>query len=95
MIRIQKNKLNQQFLIFSAIGAVLQLFSIVILEFFRVSFYFSIFNMLLVPNACQALEKKYPRFPVSICAWLLLVVACYWAGVFDYWFAWESGPWFS
>ncbi|MBR4611749.1 MAG: EpsG family protein, partial [Kiritimatiellae bacterium] len=40
---IQKNKLNQQFLIFSAIGVVLQLFSIVILEFFRVSFYFSIF----------------------------------------------------
>ena len=92
---IQKNKLNQQFLIFSAIGVVLQLFSIVISEFFRISFYFSIFNMLLLPNACQVLEKKYPRFPVTLCAWLLLIVSCYWAGVFDYWFAWEEGPWFS
>ncbi len=92
---IKQNRLNKVFMILAAIGCAMQLFSAIIAEFFRVSFYFNIFNMLLVPNACQVLEKKYPNFPVSFCAWLLLVGACYMMGVFNYWFCWEDGPWFS
>ena len=92
---IKQNKINKLFLIFSAYGVILQLFSIVILEFFRASFYFSIFNMLLVPNACHELEKKFPGFPVGICVWLLLVISCYLMGIFDYWFCWEDRPWFT
>lgn len=87
---IASNPCNKVLLQMSAAGVAMQALAGVIAEFFRVSYYFNIFNMLLVANLCQLLFKKFPKKLYRLYIVLFLVAVFFAAGGFDYWFFWQT-----
>lgn len=70
----EKNNRDNQILInLSFIGCAFQLFSSVIAEFFRISMYFSIFNILMIPNVTYAIRIKSNKRIVYLVIPLLLL----------------------
>ena len=90
---IAQNKTNKFLLNLSMFGVCLQSFSIIIPEFFRISFYFSIFNMLLLPKTCMIYQEKYPKIGFRVILVLLLIIMFFWVGGFNYWFCWQQEAW--
>ena len=77
----------------SLIGCCFQALAVGIPEFFRVAYYFSIFNIFLVPNICEYLQERYRAIPIRFITVCMLIVIYFLTGGFDYWFMWEQGPW--
>jgi len=65
------------------IGLVFQAFSSVIAEFFRLSMYFSIFSILLIPNAILAEENKKLRVIQYLAIFTALVSYVFWSNQFS------------
>ena len=62
---IQKDKNSKLLLNLSMMGVAVQAMSVIIPEFFRLSYYFSIYNMLLLPKVCAEYKRKYPGLHVQ------------------------------
>lgn len=67
---IKENPDNQALLVFALLGLVFQSMVGIIAEMYRVSFYFGMFNMILVPRAL-AIYKKGPIGSVAYLAFIL------------------------
>lgn len=70
------------------IGLSLQLFSSMIAEFFRLSYYFSFANILLVPLSIKTEPDKKTRDMLTVVISLLFIVYMFWDGVPEYSFFW-------
>ncbi|MBQ7258119.1 MAG: EpsG family protein [Abditibacteriota bacterium] len=90
---IKRNPLNGFFINMSLIGCCFQALAVGIPEFFRLAYYFSIFNMLLVPNVCEYLQERNNRLPIRLITVAMLIAVYFLTGGFKYWFMWEQGPW--
>ena len=73
----------------SFIGLMFQLFSSMIAEIFRISMYFSIFNILLIPLAISVEEDLKTRFTETIGVGLILIVYMFMTGIPQYAFFWS------
>jgi hypothetical protein len=73
----------------SFIGMLFQLFTALIAEMFRVSMYFSFFNVLLIPLAIQSEPSKSMRQILTVMIGVIFVVYMFRAGVPAYEFFWE------
>lgn len=71
------------------IGLSLQLFSSMIAEFFRLSYYFSFANILLVPLSIKTEPDKKTRDILTVIISLLFIVYMFWDGVPEYSFFWQ------
>lgn len=67
------NRDNQILLNLSFLGCAFQLLSSVIAEFFRISMYFSIFNILMIPNMAYAIRVKSNKKIVYLVIPMLLL----------------------
>ena len=65
------------------LGLVFQVFSAVIAEFFRISMYFSIFSLVLIPKAIGTIKNKKLRAIIYLLVLLALVLYIYWTGSFN------------
>ena len=90
---IKRNQMNGFFINMALIGCCAQAFAVGIPEFFRVAYYFTVFNMLLIPNICELLQEKYTRVPIRLITVCMLIGVYFLTGGFRYWFMWESRPW--
>ncbi|WP_313016295.1 EpsG family protein [Acetoanaerobium noterae] len=73
------------------LGLVFQAFAIVIAEFFRVSMYFSIFGIVLIPQVIATIKDKYIRVIVYISVLISLVAYIFWTGSFnEFIFFWQG-----
>lgn len=72
----------------SFIGMLFQLFSAMIAEMFRVSMYFSFFNVLLIPLAVQSEPSKSTRQILTILLSVVFVIYMFRGGVPAYEFFW-------
>ncbi len=73
----------------SFIGVILQLFSSMIAEFFRVSMYFSFFNVLLIPLAIKSEPKKKTRIMLYVFICGVLLLYAFRNGIPNYRFFWR------
>lgn len=64
-------------------GLVFQAFSAVIAEFFRVSMYFSIFSIVLIPKAILSVKDKNMKMIIYLSVLLALVAYIFWTGSFN------------
>nr|WP_238942613.1 EpsG family protein [Planococcus beigongshangi] len=94
---IYKNKIIQQnpkditFFNLIFIGLIFQSFTIVVAEFFRVSLYFSIFNIILITKAIMLENDKKARVLIYFLILFALVVYIFWSGTFfSYEFFWND-----
>ncbi len=87
---IERNPVNKALFNMAMLGVVFQAMAVVIAEFFRISYYFSVFNMLLVANAGQVAAERYPKLKLRLGFLLFIVFIFFATGGFDYWFLWES-----
>ncbi len=85
----KKYKHGNIFYNLSFIGLLFQLFSSMIAEFFRISRYFSIFNILLIPLAISVEEDFKTRFTETIGVGLILIVYMFMTGIPQYAFFWS------
>lgn len=88
-----RDRTNQLLLNLSMFGVCLQAMSVIIPEFFRVSYYFSIFNMILVPNACTVYSERSPGLKMRAILIFFLILMFFWVGGLDYWFCWQQSAW--
>lgn len=72
----------------SMIGLVTQSASGVVAEMFRISYYFNMFNMLLVPNCIQSIRNDRIRKQYSIVVTLTFLAYFWYCGAYGYWFYW-------
>lgn len=70
------------------IGLLLQLYSSMIAEFFRLSYYFSFANFLLVPLAISSESDDKIKDVLKLVIGLLFVVYIFWSGIPKYEFFW-------
>ncbi len=70
------------------IGVIFQVFSSMIAEFFRVSMYFSFFNILLIPLAIQSEPNKKTRQVLSLVIGIVLLLFAFRNGIPTYEFFW-------
>lgn len=88
---IKSEETNKLLLNLLLLGLVFQSFTIVIAEFFRISLYFSIFSILLVPRSIVQINNKHLRLLIYIVIIVILVFYIYWSGNFsDYEFFWSD-----
>ncbi len=74
------------------IGLMFQLFSSFIAEFFRISMYFSVFNIILIPEASYC-EKRYNiRTLFQLALFFVLLFYMYKDGLSYYEFFWKTTP---
>lgn len=73
----------------SFIGVLFQLFSSMIAEFFRVSMYFSFFNVLLIPLAIESEPNKEAKLVLSCSITLVLLLFAFRDGMPQYTFFWS------
>lgn len=73
----------------SFIGMLFQLFAAMIAEMFRVSMYFSFFNVLLIPLAIQSEPSKNTRQILTILISVVFVIFMFRNGMPAYTFFWE------
>ena len=71
------------------IGLIFQLFSSMIAEVFRLSMYFSFFNVLLIPLAISVEKNKRTQMIETIAICIMFVVYMFVAGVPNYAFYWS------
>lgn len=72
------------------LGLVFQSFSVVIAEFFRISMYFSVFGIVLIPNTILSIKDSRNRAIVYILVLCALIAYIFWTGSFsDFRFYWE------
>lgn len=72
-------------------GLVFQAFATVIAEFFRVSMYFSVFGILLIPNIISSIKYKKNRVLIYTFVLIALVAYIFWTGNFnDFKFYWQT-----
>ena len=73
------------------LGLIFQAFSTVIAEFFRVSMYFSIFSIVLIPKAILSVKNKNIRVIVYLLVLIALVAYIFWTDDFNgFGFFWQS-----
>lgn len=73
------------------IGLIFQSFTIVVAEFFRLSLYFSIFNIILISKAIMIEEQKKLRSLIYIIILFSFFLYIFWDGTFfSYKFVWED-----
>ena len=65
------------------LGIVFQVFAAVIAEFFRVSMYFSIFGIILIPKAIASIKDKNILAITYLLVFLALVLYIFWTGSFN------------
>ncbi len=71
------------------LGLVFQLFSSFIAEMFRISMYFSMFNMILLPNAVKLDGKKTSSNMMTIWFSIIFILYYFRDGGVAYWFYWQ------
>ncbi len=74
----------------SFIGLMFQLYSSFIAEMFRISMYFSVFNVLLIPNVSVCEKRHSVRTGVQLLLFLALLINLFKNGASYYKFFWES-----
>lgn len=82
------DKVNLLFTL-SMLGLVVQSAAGVVAEMFRLSYYFNMFNMLLVPNCIQSIRNDRIRKQYSIAVMLAFLAYFWYCGAYGYWFFWE------
>lgn len=82
------DKINLLFTL-SMLGLVIQSAAGVVAEMFRLSYYFNMFNMLLVPNCIQSIRNVRIRKQYSIAITLVCLAYFWYCGAYNYWFFWE------
>ncbi|WP_288222086.1 EpsG family protein [uncultured Clostridium sp.] len=74
------------------LGIVFQAFSAVIAEFFRISMYFSIFSIVLIPKAINSEKDRKIKMIIYMGIFVILVIYMLKAGSFDdFKFYWQEG----
>lgn len=85
----ERSELMTVLLNFSVMGMIFQSMTVIIAEMFRVSYYFNMFNMLLLANTCKGLggEKYNQRYRIGVITLLFTYYLI--SGVYKYWFFWQ------
>jgi len=65
------------------LGLMFQVFASTIAEFFRISMYFSIFSIILIPKAISTIKNKNMRLLIYYLIILILIAYIFWTGDFD------------
>ena len=87
---LKKDKNNQSLYNLLFLGLIFQAFSTVIAEFFRISMYFSIFSIILIPMSIGVIKDKQIMIIVYLSVFVMLVAYIYWTGSFSgYKFYWQ------
>lgn len=71
------------------IGLMFQIFSSMVAEFFRISMYFSVFSIILIPLAISAESNKKLRALENIVIPLIFIVYMFKDGISEYAFFWQ------
>lgn len=85
----EEDELTTVLLNFSVAGIFLQSMTVVVAEMFRISYYFNMFNMLLLANTCQNINDAKYNQSYRIGVITLLFVYYLIAGAYRYWFFWQ------
>ncbi|MBR4721096.1 MAG: EpsG family protein [Clostridia bacterium] len=85
----EKDELITILLNFSVMGILMQSMTVIVAEMFRVSYYFNMFNMLLLANICKSIgdEKYNQSYRIAIIT--LLFAYNFVSGAYRYWFFWQ------
>lgn len=73
----------------SMIGLVTQAAATSVAEMFRISYYFNMFNMLLVPNCIYLIHKREVRKQYVFLVILAFLSYFWYSGAYNYWFFWQ------
>ncbi|MBO8435128.1 MAG: EpsG family protein [Tyzzerella sp.] len=73
----------------SMLGVATQATASIVAEMFRISYYFSMFNMLLVANTISSIENKRIRKRISYAVIIMFLLYFYVSGIFRYRFFWQ------
>lgn len=65
-----------------ALGIVFQIFSTIVAEFFRISMYFSIFSIILIPLAIKSEKNPILKIAIYFYIFIFLVLYIVWSGDF-------------
>lgn len=90
---LSRDENSKLYLNLAMFGVCFQAMSVIIPEFFRVSYFFSIFNMILLPNACVAYSDRIQGGRMRLILIALLVLMFFGVGGFNYWFFWQQSAW--
>ena len=85
---IKQNQVNEKLLTITMAGLVIQSFVSVLSEMFRVSYYFNMFNMVLVANTCACVSERNQKI-VRYGFILAMMAYVFYSGVFQYKFFWQ------
>lgn len=80
VLKIDNKNLSLYNLLF--LGLIFQAFTTVIAEFFRISMYFSIFSIVLIPKAIAAEKNKHLRVIIYFAVFAALIIYIIWTGSF-------------
>lgn len=74
------------------LGLIFQSLSIVIAEFFRISMFFSVFSIILIPKALKMIDDKNIKVIIYLLVLSALIFYILWSGMFiGFEFFWEAG----
>ncbi len=73
----------------SMVGLVTQAAASSVAEMFRISYYFNMFNMLLVPNCIYLIQKGEIRRQYAFFVILAFLGYFWYSGAYNYWFFWQ------
>jgi len=79
---LKLNEKNVSFYNLLFIGLIFQSFATVVAEFFRISMYFSVFSIVLIPYALSIERNKKFRLLLSFTLFFVLFVYIFWSGSF-------------
>lgn len=85
------SKFNTSIILYnlSFVGMVFQLFASMIAEMFRISMYFSFFNILLVPMVLSSIENKKTKLILEVALIYVLLLYNFRGGIPNYEFFWN------
>jgi len=86
---LKKNPQNQILYTISMLSLVIQSTAGIVAEMFRVSYYFNMFNMLLVANVCSSIEDDKKRRQTKFIILLIFVLYFFVSGGYRYKFYWQ------
>lgn len=86
---IEEDGVNEELLTITMVGLVIQAFVGVLSEMFRVSYYFNMFNMVLVANTCTCAKGRNQLLFRYGFIMACIAYALY-AGIFEYRFFWQG-----
>lgn len=88
---LKKNKEDLSLYNLLLLGMIFQAFASVIAEFFRVSMYFSIFSIILIPKAIATIKNKHMRIFIYYLVIIAMIAYIIWSQSFDgFQFLWDE-----